>query len=282
VTSQSNGSLSPDKGPPLAARGEPGRVGRVSALALRRGAPVGFLPRAIAVSFLAHGVVLAAFVAWGDRLPGGPPREVQASELRVARVDREAFPMETSAELDDPAEPEWTLEVLPAELFELPGAFEVELVEEDAVELDPPSERSPIERERGFEQLPLEPFAQPASAEPEPAELERVDPVDPIDETLVVGVQESEPVLVDGPAPSYPPLALRQGWEGTTLVRITVAADGSVADVAVEETSGYELLDDAALKAIRAWRFEPGLLGGLAREADLLHRVRFRLVDVGR
>jgi TonB family protein len=53
-----------------------------------------------------------------------------------------------------------------------------------------------------------------------------------------------------------------------------VAGDGRVADVAVEGSSGFAIFDDAALDAVRRWRFDAGRL----RTVEVLHRVRFEIV----
>lgn len=49
----------------------------------------------------------------------------------------------------------------------------------------------------------------------------------------------------------YPPEAVARGLEGEVRLRVTLAADGSVADVRVAASSGHPLLDHAAEKA--AW-----------------------------
>jgi protein TonB len=46
------------------------------------------------------------------------------------------------------------------------------------------------------------------------------------------------------------------------VLLIDVAADGSVTAVRIESSSGHGILDDAALAAVRTWRFRPGTLGG--------------------
>ena len=222
-------------------------------------------------------------------------RDVLAADLQVARSEPRTKLEETdeptwelTSEVQDVFEPELTPE-LPAERNGDPIEAPMPAALAEA-SLPPPS--GSIERE--LDELPLEPLV--PQAEPEaPVEVnEPSEPVEtpdeaadessaePIDETLVVGVQETEPVLIDGPAPRYPPLALRRGWEGTTVVRIVVQPDGRVSRVEVDQSSGFELLDDAALEAIRSWRFQPGTRGGLVSESEILHRVRFRLVDAQR
>ncbi|MCX7382075.1 MAG: energy transducer TonB [Alphaproteobacteria bacterium] len=62
--------------------------------------------------------------------------------------------------------------------------------------------------------------------------------------------------------PTYPREAALLGQQGTVTLRIHVAADGTVTAVDVTESSGYPLLDQAARKAILAWRYSP------ARRAD--------------
>jgi protein TonB len=61
--------------------------------------------------------------------------------------------------------------------------------------------------------------------------------------------------------PSYPSSARRLGVEGTTLLRVYVAADGRVSDVQVDQSAGHPDLDHAAAEAVRRWKFEPGRRG---------------------
>ena len=61
--------------------------------------------------------------------------------------------------------------------------------------------------------------------------------------------------------PSYPSSARRLGIEGTTLLRVYVAADGRVSDVQVDQSAGHPDLDRAAAEAVRRWKFEPGRRG---------------------
>lgn len=57
--------------------------------------------------------------------------------------------------------------------------------------------------------------------------------------------------------PVYPLLSRRQEEQGTVLLRIMVTADGTAGEVVVRRTSGYPLLDEAALSAVQYWRFNP-------------------------
>ena len=54
----------------------------------------------------------------------------------------------------------------------------------------------------------------------------------------------------------YPEEARRQGWSGTTLVGVVVAADAKIKQVSVRESSGFPLLDEQALRTVarvRIW-----------------------------
>ena len=59
------------------------------------------------------------------------------------------------------------------------------------------------------------------------------------------------------PAPAYPAAALRQGWEGTVLLKVHVLANGQPDQVLVASTSGHPVLDDAAVEVVTPWRFVP-------------------------
>ena len=50
---------------------------------------------------------------------------------------------------------------------------------------------------------------------------------------------------------AYPRLARAQGWEGRVVVRATIKDDGSLLDAQVVESSGYEALDDDAIRLMK-------------------------------
>ncbi len=72
--------------------------------------------------------------------------------------------------------------------------------------------------------------------------------------------------------PEYPPDARVRGQEGTIVLAIEVGSRGRVAAVRVVESSGFELLDTAALRAARLWRFPREYRG-----VTSTHRFSFRL-----
>ncbi len=57
-------------------------------------------------------------------------------------------------------------------------------------------------------------------------------------------------------SPVYPELAKRMNITGVVKVRLTVAANGAVKDVKL--VGGHPVLANAALDAVRKWRFEAG------------------------
>jgi protein TonB len=79
--------------------------------------------------------------------------------------------------------------------------------------------------------------------------------------------------------PDYPSDALLARAEGRVLLRADVGSDGLVDDLAVEDTSGWPSMDDAALKAVRRWRFVPARRGGVAVACQVLVPVRFSIRD---
>ncbi|MBA1200591.1 energy transducer TonB [Pseudomonas capeferrum] len=63
------------------------------------------------------------------------------------------------------------------------------------------------------------------------------------------------------PAPQYPSLALRRGWEGTVLLRVHVLASGKPSEIQIQKSSGRTQLDEAALNAVKRWSFAPAKQG---------------------
>jgi protein TonB len=59
--------------------------------------------------------------------------------------------------------------------------------------------------------------------------------------------------------PSYPPQAERRGYVGTVTIHIHVDPSGTVTSADIFKSSGYTLLDDAAVDVVKhRWRFPQG------------------------
>lgn len=87
----------------------------------------------------------------------------------------------------------------------------------------------------------------------------------------------AHPRYAVNPAPSYPPEARRLKQQGVTLLHVKVGADGSAQEVTLKHSSGFASLDEAALAAVRRWKFEPARLGGNPVPADVEVPVNFQL-----
>jgi protein TonB len=78
--------------------------------------------------------------------------------------------------------------------------------------------------------------------------------------------------------PDYPPRALSRGLEGWVQVRFTITPTGTVSDAVVVNAEPKNIFDDAALKAIARWRYNPKVEGGVAVERVGVETViRFQL-----
>lgn len=67
-------------------------------------------------------------------------------------------------------------------------------------------------------------------------------------------------------APEYPARALSRGIEGWVQVQFTITATGAVKDAKVVAADPPGLFDDAALRSIARWRYNPKIEGGVAVE----------------
>lgn len=85
------------------------------------------------------------------------------------------------------------------------------------------------------------------------------------------------PRVLKSSEPPYPAVARRMGQEGSVLLRVRVDALGRPEAVEVARTSGYSVLDAAAMDAVRGWRFVPAQAEGRAISAWVTFTVTFRL-----
>ena len=82
---------------------------------------------------------------------------------------------------------------------------------------------------------------------------------------------------LDNPAPNYPSISRRLGEQGKVLLRVQVAADGTADSVTLQTSSGSTRLDQAALVAVKKWRFVPAKRGGQAVSASVVVPVSFSI-----
>jgi TonB family protein len=81
------------------------------------------------------------------------------------------------------------------------------------------------------------------------------------------------------PKPSYPETARRRGYEGTVRLAVEVLASGKVGGIRIKRSSGYEILDHSALKAVKEWSFIPAQFAGIPITSTVIVPITFQLRD---
>ncbi|CAA7611397.1 putative TonB family protein [Magnetospirillum sp. LM-5] len=81
------------------------------------------------------------------------------------------------------------------------------------------------------------------------------------------------------PKPFYPRIARQRGWQGVVVVRVGIDETGQTCHVAVRDSSGHAVLDEAALETVRQWRFSPARQGGRAVASAIDVPIRFSLTE---
>ncbi len=105
----------------------------------------------------------------------------------------------------------------------------------------------------------------------------RVDP-----NSQATAAAESEPVFdaeyLKNPAPVYPISAKSRNIQGKVFIDVLVKVDGTPDRVVVSRSSGSDVLDQAALSAVKKWRFIPAKRGDKSVEASVVVPVEFKII----
>jgi len=93
------------------------------------------------------------------------------------------------------------------------------------------------------------------------------------------GAAWGDPRYGDNPAPFYPPEARRMEQQGTVILSVLVNPEGTVETLAVKESSGYVLLDQSAMRAVKRWHFKSATVAGIPVSSQVEVPIEFRLEE---
>jgi periplasmic protein TonB len=231
-------------------------------------------PPLVLFSLAAHGVVVLCLVLAAGTAPDGLPLP------HVALAYHAAMPVRL-ADIELPVPPP-RKKPAPRSTGEAPNVGAPEPAPSSpprpAAPLDAPTGVTP---ETGNEHLPtsLDHAASGDSVRPvAPGNADIVVPA-PLVPTVAPPVRLhsgiTAPRKVVDVAPSYPPVARIAHVEGVVVLEATIDRGGRVTDLRVLRS--VPLLDDAALQAVRQWRFTPGQLNGQDVAVIITVTVRFAL-----
>jgi len=203
-------------------------------------------------------VVLLHVMAWwgythfrSELVPPRPLPVVQVTLLAPPALSApRAAPLQPPApEVELLPKPEPMTKALPAPV----PARIAEAVAEHAPQLAPP-EAAPIAP-------PVQPAPEATRLAPEP----------------VLELPRYNAAYLSNPPPAYPLAARRRGIEGTVLVRAEISAGGACLRAELKKSSGNGMLDQAAVDAVKEWRFVPARRGSQALAAWVEVPITFKL-----
>ena len=144
-----------------------------------------------------------------------------------------------------------------------PGICSLRMITVEASRADPAPIPPPV-REKSLETTP-------------PPRPRRVEKTEAASSSQNGAITPSQPDTERNAPPLYPEAARQRGIEGTAFLLVRVGRDGRAKAVTVSRGSGSLLLDEAALAAVRRWRFRPASLGAVPVESLVEVPIRFRL-----
>lgn len=154
----------------------------------------------------------------------------------------------------------------------------------------------PVTHPAPVPELPVAPGPQLHVAESQPAVPERATSTPPV---AIASLAEPVPVPARSPQPAvdtrqrlrdsimqilteeltYPAIARRKGWQGTVRLELHIEADGTVSHLELDQTSGYPVLDRAALDCLQTARIPDAERWLQGESTDIVIPVEYRLVD---
>lgn len=202
-------------------------------------------PALLVASALAHAVLIQSRL-----LPSRPPEvdfaPTETSEIFLVEELPPPTPEPTPEPTPDPLPPEPEPTPVPEKI--LTAEQSPEIAEPTPAPTPAPTPKPPPKP------IPVAPKPKPAAIQNKPV-----------------------PVVLKNTPPHYPEIARRNGWEGRVMVRVEVSADGRPLSTSIAKSSGYGVLDRAALRAVKSWRFQPRTISGITSAGTVEVPVNFAL-----
>jgi TonB family protein len=89
----------------------------------------------------------------------------------------------------------------------------------------------------------------------------------------------ASPLYRENTPPVYPAIAKLRGYEGVVMVNAEILPDGRVGNTAISKSSGYTILDQSAIAAVKLWKFEPAKKAGKPFAIRVKLPIKFVLHD---
>lgn len=148
----------------------------------------------------------------------------------------------------------------------------------------------PVVNPKAVELQPVQPTPQaaipavPADTPPSPVESntpvsDRTVSTGPVSNGLADSEPDYQAAYLKNPNPDYPIVANRMGWQGRVVLNVEVLASGLPGQIKLHQSSGHGVLDNAAIQAVRSWRFVAARQGGQVIARWLLVPISFILKD---
>ena len=233
----------------------------------------------VAVSMAIHASLFAAAFVWwqgeGKSVQRGLP---QGQSVTFVSLVQAPVAVKTASPAAAPEKP--VDEPKPVEVRKVEAKAKPEPVEKKNTEA---IRKKPAERQQVAQASPTSDMSQ-SSAATSGAVASVASAVTPMGEangSLGRGGEKAffiEPQFRERPQPpAYPRRARRLAQEGEALIRVKLDPRGNAAEVLVWKSSGFALLDNAAITAVRHWKFVPAERSGKPVIAWVEIPVRFAL-----
>jgi len=222
--------------------------------------------RSLACSFAFHAFLALVFVVWAGfgKQPVDEPTELDISSVDLSLSD-------TTAEVEGSTAAESTPETQTVPDVRPPAPT-------PADDLPPPvptpdaqtaPDRPAPRRADAFSPVAVPPSSLPAPSAPHVVPRPGGN----------AGQVDAPPSLARTIQPEYPKGARQRGEHGTVILDAVVGTSGQASDISVVRSSGYEDLDDAAVRALHAAKFRPAKHKSRTVESTVRLTLEFRLKE---